>query len=149
MQFDTIAMGRHKLEVKRVCAACDSKTTCLSSRRWPYAIWRFHDGNWYCKKCYRKYIFNPVRNQLRYRFGYLRFYGEVRRLTGICSQCKRKVGDSFVNYKGKVTVVKKTDLHHWFYLIIMPWACREELCPICHAKESKIYLGRYKYLVSY
>jgi hypothetical protein len=43
--------------------------------------------------------------------------------TGYCSWCPNNIHDGSC---------KRTAMHHWFYLTIMPWACTEELCSSCH-----------------
>jgi hypothetical protein len=40
--------------------------------------------------------------------------------TGICSNCGKQA---------------TTHRHHWFYLIIMPWSCTQELCESCHTTK--------------
>lgn len=52
-----------------------------------------------------------------------------------CERCGKNKGDSFIDYDGIIRKIRRTSMHHWFYLIIMPWACTEELCNSCHTKE--------------
>lgn len=46
---------------------------------------------------------------------------------GYCSYCSNNIFD-------KSCI--RTNIHHLFYVRIMPWACTVELCPKCHINET-------------
>lgn len=48
-----------------------------------------------------------------------------RQSTGYCSKCPNNVFDG---------TCKQTNMHHYFYVPCIPWACRQELCASCHSK---------------
>ena len=117
-----------------------------------------HDksGNRICANCYQKFIFSKHKQIVRdynSRKGSInspkRMIIQGRRIfldrlvrKGKCSNCGKHIGDPYIDVYGKITIIKRTHMHHWFYLIIMPWACSVELCPSCHMKESWI-TGRF------
>jgi hypothetical protein len=68
------------------------------------------------------------------------FTGRLLR-RGKCSECGKGIGDSYINKYGKNAIIKQTHMHHWFYLVIMPWACTVELCASCHIKKEKRRVG--------
>jgi hypothetical protein len=108
---------------KRVCTNCNSTKTYIEKRGWPH--WYNRDSKWFCEKCNNKLFKNPkwhpITNPKRFRFKNRFLYAEKNPRSGRCSICGMK---------------KDTDTHHWFYLIIMPWACTVELCNSCHVYES-------------
>ena len=113
------------LENKRICAACN---TCITSQ------WHRHDGLWLCRKCYDYYVWRPTRDGNRIIFCRRNRLIEYNPRKGKCNECHRKIGDKYTNHFGKQVRLKRTHMHHWFYLVIMPWACTEELCIPCHRK---------------
>lgn len=112
----------------RVCYACGSNHTRLNTNRIP--CWHLnHDteNNILCMDCFVKIIHYPSRRNivLDQHKQYIRFKDKRIKLqsnprTGICSICKQKA---------------LTHMHHWFYMIIMPWSCIVELCNKCHPKQ--------------
>lgn len=118
-----------------------------NGKRWQSQFYHYKDG-FLCAKHQAKLISNPKRpkgfskkykrtkeqikkyndrnshrnRKRRISFLNRRFYIEKNLRIGECSRCK--------------VVLKKTHLHHWFYLPIMIWACTEELCISCHAYET-------------
>lgn len=142
-------MVHPKITDKRVCAACDSDKTYIrpESGRPHWFRW---DGLWLCKKCRVLYVDSPIKRQ---KWGKhidpkrINFHNKIISIKyiprkGICSRCGKKKGDEYHGWRNKEKVVERTSLHHWFYLVIMPWACTEELCYSCHTKESW-RLGQY------
>lgn len=119
-------MGRHKLLFIGYCFACGCTNTTLNKRG--YTMWYYnHDVNHnaLCSPCFLKYCYtiNYEKKRSRRR---LKFLGRGRTLKfilryGICDECG---------------ISRQTNLHHLFYLPIMPWACTIELCTSCHMKES-------------
>ena len=57
---------------------------------------------------------------------------------GYCSNCPKNIYDKTCKY---------TQLHHWLYVPIMPWACTEEFCSRCHLDIS-LKLGQRKSIPS-
>ena len=55
---------------------------------------------------------------------------------GRCEDCSKKVGDKHIGYRGKVGVIQVTQMHHYFYIPCMPWACMTERCTPCHNKTK-------------
>ncbi len=138
------------LENKKICAACDSETTYITKQG--YEFWHNHDGYRLCQNCYVKYV-QPSKSKEDIRKSNIKTHRKwsPRRITfkgkrvltygvlrkGKCSKCGKKIGDEYINRKGEIDLIKRTNMHHWFYLIIMPWSCTEELCVPCHRKKSK------------
>lgn len=60
---------------------------------------------------------------------------------GKCQKCNKKIGDGYFSNRDKnrneldhlrLVFLKRTEMHHYFYLVIMPWACCIEVCQVCH-----------------
>jgi hypothetical protein len=110
--------------------------------------WNRYEGKHCCRKCYNRLFTNPKYNpQTRLRWSkilgkrQILFKKKSIRLkfnprTGQCSQCKKKVGDEFVNCYSKVAKMKRTAMHHINYDNDNPLENAIELCASCHAKES-------------
>lgn len=101
--------------------------------------WGLHkNGNWVCTKHYYKYVKKRIRPKghnkkfMSRRIVFLRkrihLSFDIR--TGYCSLCPNNI------YDGSI---KRTNMHHWFYVPIMPWACCEERCVGCHDIETTKY----------
>ena len=70
---------------------------------------------------------NEITNKYKIKFCGKTIYIGFRQQTGHCTKCPRNI------YDGSC---KQTDMHHYFYCVIMPWACRVELCDKCHGHLS-------------
>jgi hypothetical protein len=122
----------------RSCNCCKSEVTYVDKKG--KDRWHNHDGEWFCDKCNHRLFTNPITNKKwapinnikRQVFKGNRLYFEKKPRTGKCSECG--------NVKGKDC--KRTSNHHWFYLIIMPWACTIELCNSCHRKGHWATVGQ-------
>ena len=122
----------------RMCVSCDSTTTYMDQNGWPN--WRFHDGYWLCKKCYTRYVANPVYrvkwghiNDLKYRGRKIQFRDQIIILSeaprkGVCELCHRSIN------KGEI---KRTNMHHMEYHDDDPLKSTIELCVGCHNKQHK------------
>jgi hypothetical protein len=117
-----------------ICYACGStKTyTCVKSNGYHNQYWYLNhdiDNNVFCSNCYDKYWRSKESKQKIWRksnpkhmfFLGLSIYLSWDPRKHVCLEC------------GKIG---RTELHHWFYLIIMPWACTTELCVSCHDKTK-------------
>jgi len=117
----------------RKCYACGTTESLQHDGKWK-AWYHNHDldDNVLCVKCNLKYFKNP-RNKWQ------RQLVELRRINFL----GRRIILSFDphQYYNRICVMCGNNItddvnpHHWFYLIIMPWACREELCGTCHRKR--------------
>lgn len=117
---------------KRVCSRCHSDKTYIRPKTgWPQ--WGRDDkGGWLCCKCYNKIVTNPkwqkinnpIYNPRRIGFKTKRYIAKQNPRKGVCLGCGKH---------------ERTEMHHWFYLIIMPWACTRELCMKCHFLTKQIY----------
>lgn len=94
-------------------------------------------GNLVCYKHFLKYVKKRIRpryHNKKWQSRRIVFLGKRIHLsfdirTGYCSLCTNNVFDKSI---------KRTNMHHWFYLPIMPWACTEEICVPCHSSGGKI-----------
>lgn len=77
---------------------------------------RYNKRKWKYKQRDRS-VYNEKFNSRRIYFLGKRIVLTWSPRNGFCSDC---------GYIGK------TDMHHWFYLPCMPWACAKELCESCH-----------------
>lgn len=119
------------LRLNRVCYSCGTTKSTLDKRG--FEKWNPNkdlDNRYLCHICFMHFIANPKRNGkgtkfLKFKNKYIKFSKNPR--SGICSWCNKNI---------KKGTIKRTNLHHWFYLVIMPWACTIELCNSCHGKES-------------
>src|SRR6185503_1227404 len=107
-----------EIKIERQCVACDSKTTGIDGNG--KQIWNTFDGDTYCKSCYAIYIWNPILNVLYHEKNNPRritFKGKRVDLkdvirTGQCKECNRKIGDEYIDSKGKTAIIKSTNMHH-------------------------------------
>lgn len=92
-------------------------------------MWYKENGEPVCNKCYcrlRPKEYRKIFNDRR-----ITFLGKVYCLTwnirkGICSICRSNQ--------------RRTNMHHYFYIPIMMWACTEERCVPCHNIETNKYI---------
>ncbi len=55
--------------------------------------------------------------------------------TGKCQRCEKKIGDPYLDHKGRERIVKRTHIHHIeYHEDIMESTI--ELCTSCHSYES-------------
>jgi hypothetical protein len=66
---------------------------------------------------------NYINGKLQMKFLGKNIFLGFRQQIGYCSKCPNNIYDG---------TCKSTHMHHYFYCIIMPWACRIELCAKCH-----------------
>jgi hypothetical protein len=122
-----------------ICSACDSTTTYRRPNT-GYQQWRFHNGSRLCRKCYDKYVrdpiynpiknekygpinskkWNPINNPKKIRFMNKRIMLKENPRKGICLEC------------GKTDCI--TDIHHIKYHPEDPLKDTVELCKSCHGK---------------
>jgi hypothetical protein len=139
-------MGSLTFKYKKICHICGSGKTDHN---------RKGSENWYhnygkdkpmCARCYSRLIEHPrylakhkhtqifKDRQKRYDQRKRRFLGHgqrvltFRQLTGYCSQCHNNIYDG---------TCKMTNMHHWVYIIILPWFGTEEVCIGCHNKTKE------------
>jgi len=139
---------KYKKTIGRTCVACDSTTTYRN--KLGIEKWVSHDGNWFCHKCYDKYIHNPVyhvnckewndrnnKNDILFKGKSIQLKYNPRK--GQCTKCNLKIGDLYINCEGKWAVLKRTCLHHIEYHDDDPLKDTIELCVACHRRT---HLGR-------
>lgn len=117
----------------RKCYAYGSHTTCNKNRNW-YLNYD-GDNNVLCNNCYTKYIawrnpavrkkWNPILSPMRIWFLGKRISLSWNPHKYICQICNAVKGVD----------CHSTQLHHYFYVPCMPWACTVELCIPCHIKQ--------------
>lgn len=124
------------LDAKRLCDICGTNETHIDKHG--YEHWRNHEGKRYCHKCYGRLISGPKYNRelatRQFLFLKKRYHDPEKIRTGRCSECHRKIGDTYRGWRKKLITIKQTQLHHEFYLTICPWFSRYELCVACHSK---------------
>ena len=149
-------MGSLEFRNKKYCYVCRSSKTKLNrngSENWfnkPYG-----EDKQICNTCYARLIESPKRRarkeyrdkQNAYNRQYdrnrSRFLGHgqrvlsFRQLTGYCSLCANNIYDG---------TCKITNMHHWVYIIILPWFATEERCVSCHCKTKE--RGHHGYFIS-
>lgn len=107
----------------RKCYRCNSTKTYRNS-------WYNTKQGWQCKKCYDKHVTNPkwhkITNPNKLGIKSIQLYGYTNQRIGCCSLCKNNI------FNGSC---KQTHMHHKFYLRIIPWFGRIELCASCHVKK--------------
>ena len=113
----------------RVCVQCGAtKTHIVKDKGELYERWHKTDSGYICYNCYQSNWYNKTgKNKIyhtQHRFRQFKFLGKVIYLSwkikkGICICCKQ---------------IKRTTMHHLFYIPCMPWACTLELCKSCHNK---------------
>ena len=125
---------------ERVCVKCGATTTYINTNG--RQQWGNVNGECYCSRCWdkqrlwKKLPSKRIKGKKRLTFQRKRIQLQENPRKGKCKVCGKKVGDEYVNYRGQVKRIKRTHLHHYFYVSIMPWACTIELCVPCHSRES-------------
>jgi hypothetical protein len=137
------------------------KTETFDGKKWKNTWQKYKDGV-VCKRHANKYIWNPQRSKeyikkyndrrppgrqkvyndkysvMQLTFGdnhHVQVSFQIRK--GQCQQCGKKIGDRYINCKGRVDTIKRTHTHHLEYYIIFPWFATTELCISCHSKETQ------------
>lgn len=125
--------GKVKIPSDRHCTICGSYKTNVRLHKNGYLNykWRYHDGKWYCNKCYSKYFENLIVHKVygprRVNYKGIRIQLKDNPRKGICSWCGRKIGEG----------IKKTALHHFSeYHDDDPLKDTIEICVSCHTKEN-------------
>jgi len=102
--------------------------------------WHNWDGVFLCHRCYNNYVWNPINNptarkrQLNYKNKRIILSMPLRK--GICDLCKKKIGDLFIAWQGKIKIIKYTHIHHLKYHDDDPLKDTIEVCNSCHFKET-------------
>lgn len=96
----------------------------------------------------RTAIYKVDKDSRRLRFKDKRPFTTYQVRKGQCEKCKNRIGDPYINRKGKIETTQKIDLHHWVYITILPWFGTEELCSSCHSKETQRILDSSRIPVS-
>jgi hypothetical protein len=124
----------------RVCSNCNLNKSYV--RKDGYENWYRHKDGYFCQKCYHRLITNPINNK-KHRPRQLVWTPNDKRLLlkesprkGICQKCGKKIGDEYVNYRGKPAIIKQTQIHHFEYHEDDPLKDTIELCGHCHGQES-------------
>jgi hypothetical protein len=139
-------MGSLVLQSKRHCYECGSGITRIRTSRegyrWEEWCFRLGKDRPLCHTCAKRLIYSPkyreklhktkhykeytaARGRRYMRYGRKTLCMSFRQLSGYCSKCSNNIFDGSC---------KKTDMHHLFYIIIVPWFGRIELCSTCHIK---------------
>ena len=155
-----------KILVKRTCLIDSTHKTYINKKYGTERWFRYKDG-WICLKCHHRLIGNPKRTKeyikkyndkrpkdfwkkyktspqkmKEYNSNRMNFINKVIRvskslLKDKCEWCSKKVGDEYVNCKGKIAKIDRIDTHHIEYYIIFPWFATIRLCSSCHMKETR------------
>ena len=132
-----------KITKGRICFACG---TDKSFNGCGYTTWAPNTPTnlFLCKKCADHLINIPNRdpefkkrenaiyNKFKIRFLGKRIFLGWNPHKYQCEVCKRNVGDDYITSRGKPAKLKVTQMHHYFYISCMPWACMIEQCTPCH-----------------
>lgn len=126
-----------------ICIRCDSDQTSISTGRYPRPRWYKYNDGYLCNKCYMKIIHDPKWRKItsdRYNPRHMLFKDKIISLNvnprkGICQICGKKIGDTFIDYTGKVSVIKLTVMHHKQYHDEDPLKDTIELCVPCHRRQ--------------
>lgn len=122
----------------RICSNCGSNKTLIeiynnkSIARW------YHNKDDYnkllCCSCYWK-IYPQPKNQRRKNWNRIK----NRRLDfcGITIILSFELPREICEICGITRKLKRIDRHHYFYCIIMPWACTTSICKKCHGRISQ------------
>ena len=139
--------GRPILEDGRSCYACGT-TKSLDTYGWKQWTTNKPTNLFLCKKCNDHLIVIPNRdkevkrkenaiyNKFKIRFLGKRIFLGWDPRKGQCEECMRKVGAPYITSRGKHARLKVTQMHHYFYIPCMPWACMVERCTPCHNKTK-------------
>jgi hypothetical protein len=108
-----------------------------------------YKDDYLCHKCYCKIVANPkitpekrrIHHQKygprRITYQNCRVYLSQNFRTGQCNHCHKKIGDEYINSRGKMAIIRKTDLHHLEYHDDDITQDTLELCVSCHIKETR------------
>lgn len=107
----------------RECYSCGSIKTYV--RKDGSGIWIRNRPfeQWLCERCDNRLIRNPkylkakLNRTIRFGSRQIILTFEIRK--GLCIQCGSN---------------GPTDMHHEYYIPILPWSCTVELCNSCHKK---------------
>lgn len=130
-------MARHWILDKRVCAVCDSLNTYV--RKNGYEVWHLHDGYYLCNQCFNKYVRVQQHNLVLFKSKFIKLNKNPRK--GKCLICYKKIGDMYLNCRGKLTRIKQTAMHHIKYHKSDPLKHTIESCASCH-RLVKIYFNQ-------
>jgi hypothetical protein len=139
--------GSKRLKQEYICSTCNSKTTYVKPDG--REVWALYENKILCNRCdcrVRKNNKSCIESRKRYSKK-----TEKRRITfknkrividhnprkGRCKKCGKKIGDSYVNYRGITSIIKKTDMHHRRYDPTDPTKYTIELCASCHGKIKR------------
>ena len=132
--------------VRPICIKCGSETTYIKKNG--TEIWHKYKNGWMCHKCRHTTIDNPKRtyeylkkysdkNNVRILiFKNKHLYLKTKPRKGKCELCGKKVGEEYINSKGKIVIMKQTNIHHIQYHDNDPLKDTVELCVSCHNIET-------------
>jgi hypothetical protein len=149
---------KHKIgDIRRCLYFNDCGVEEVYNGKW--MDWYKHKDGLICHKCYMKLIINPRRTPEyikkytdRRPKGWCKKYNKLRKLTRRirfktkrihmktdfrthqCQLCRNKIGDEYINSKGKKAYTKKIDIHHIQYHEDEPLKDTIEICRSCHSK---------------
>ena len=110
-----------------ICSICGSDKTFIRIRNnRGVSCWYNHNGKKICQKCYQKSR-NRLDKSRKPNDYVITFCGKNAYLSfrlprEICEIC------------GVTKKERKIDRHHYFYLVIMKWACTISVCHECHMR---------------
>ena len=123
----------------RTCSNCGSATTYI--RRDGRRQWNSYNDGWLCNSCYCKLVLNPkwsnINNKRRIKFKDTIIRVDKNPRKGKCENCGLKIGDSYINHKGQIVILKHTQMHHEQYHDDDPLKDTMELCVKCHDKTMR------------
>ena len=155
MTVESISSNGLKPFLVRRCSYIGCNKTEIYTGRWK------QNNKYLCHKHYSKIIYNPKRTkdqikqyntrrtyecQKKYNDSYrdkIIVYKHKSILLTFsihkwqCEWCGKRKGDKYVDYNGRISKIKKIDIHHIEYFIIFPWFMTVELCNSCHTTESE------------
>ncbi len=125
--------------IENICIECGNNKTYIKIRNGRGSpVWYNYKGGKICQNCYSRIVLAPKHNKKNneklkwYRLDYmginLLLSFELPR--NRCEVCGILKGQG-----------QKIHRHHYFYCVIMPWACTISICNSCHTKithEGKV-----------
>lgn len=153
-----------KPSVVRKCSLIGCNKTEVYNGRWKeywHRYGKIDNNKFLCHKHHTKIVYNPTRTkdqikrynkiktyeyQKKYNESYydkIITYKHKRILLTFtihkwkCDWCGKRKGDRYIDSKGNMATIKKIDIHHIEYYIILPWFGTVELCNSCHTSESE------------
>lgn len=113
-----------------ICSNCGSNETYIRIRNGKgYPMWYNYNNGKICHKCHNTLVVNIKYKRLKLKSRRLSFKGIDTDLSFDLPREKCEVCDITKKHR-------KIDRHHYFYCIIMPWACTISICTSCHGKIS-------------